>query len=213
MTETTVESLFGTKAGIVWKALNQNGASNIGDLVKATSLSREDVYSGLGWLGRENKILMEQNGRAVRFSLREAELRQAEIKETTKDDSLAQDQIHITKSIPPKKTTEAPKKKTPTLILEAAKNALAFIKSELEANREPAVEQVSRIVEIDSKRLGRVLSRLDIKSKPVNRGGKCFRIYPIGSKARACDLAALDVEGLQNAIEAEGPRVKHQMSN
>jgi hypothetical protein len=37
MKETTVESLFGTKAGIIWKALNQNGASNLANLMKTTS--------------------------------------------------------------------------------------------------------------------------------------------------------------------------------
>jgi hypothetical protein len=75
MTETNVESIFGTKAGIVWKALDQNGPSNIGDLVKATSLSREEVNVALGWLGREDKILAERHGRVLVFSLREKEAR------------------------------------------------------------------------------------------------------------------------------------------
>ena len=73
MAETTVESLFGTKAGIVWRALNQNGSSNIRNLVKSTSLSREEVFGALGWLGRENKLVMEQKGRAMVFSLRKEE--------------------------------------------------------------------------------------------------------------------------------------------
>jgi hypothetical protein len=69
MTEPTVESIFGVKAGIVWKTLNQNGPSNIGDLVKTTSMSREEIYGALGWLGRENKITVERRGRAMVFSL------------------------------------------------------------------------------------------------------------------------------------------------
>ena len=69
MTEPTVESIFGVNAGIVWKTLNQNGPSNIGDLVKNTSMSREEIYGALGWLGRENKITMERRGRAMVFSL------------------------------------------------------------------------------------------------------------------------------------------------
>jgi hypothetical protein len=64
MTETTVESIFGVNAGIVWEALNQNGPSTIEDLVKTTSLSREEVYGALGWLGRENKISVEMQGKA-----------------------------------------------------------------------------------------------------------------------------------------------------
>jgi hypothetical protein len=69
MTETTVESLFGEKAGLVWEALDQNGPSTIGDIMKVTTLRREEVYGALGWLGRENKIAVEMRGRAKIFSL------------------------------------------------------------------------------------------------------------------------------------------------
>ncbi len=65
MEEITVESIFGVKAGVVWEALNKNGPSNIGDIAKATSLRRELVYGALGWLGRENKITVERQGRAM----------------------------------------------------------------------------------------------------------------------------------------------------
>lgn len=75
MTEMTIESVFGTKAGIVWEALNKNGPSSIGDLVRTTSLSREEIYGAMGWLGRESKISVEMQGRprgrrAMVFSLR-----------------------------------------------------------------------------------------------------------------------------------------------
>ena len=70
MTEMTIESVFGVKAGIVWGVLNQNGPSTIGDIVKATGLRRELVYGALDWLGRENKITVERRGRAMIFSLR-----------------------------------------------------------------------------------------------------------------------------------------------
>lgn len=69
MTETTVELVFGVKAGIVWEALNKNGPSTIDNIVKATSLRRELVYGALGWLARENKIIVERRGRAMVFSL------------------------------------------------------------------------------------------------------------------------------------------------
>jgi predicted ArsR family transcriptional regulator len=64
MTETTVESIFGVNAGIVWEVLNKKGSCTIKDLMKNTSLSREEVYGALGWLGRENKISIEMQGRA-----------------------------------------------------------------------------------------------------------------------------------------------------
>jgi hypothetical protein len=72
MPEVTVESLFGSKAGIVWEALNKNGPSNVGALAKATSLSREDVCGGLGWLAREDKINVEMQKRAMVFSLKQS---------------------------------------------------------------------------------------------------------------------------------------------
>lgn len=70
MADTTIEEIFGLRAGIVWNALNQNGPSSITDLVKATSLSREEISGALGWLGRENKISVEMRGKARVFSLR-----------------------------------------------------------------------------------------------------------------------------------------------
>jgi hypothetical protein len=70
MTETTIESIFGVNAGLVWESLNKNGPSTIGDLIKATSLRRELIYGALGWLGREDKISFENRGRAIVFSLR-----------------------------------------------------------------------------------------------------------------------------------------------
>ena len=109
MAETTVESIFGTKAGIVWKALNQNGPSNIGDLVRITSMGREEVYAALGWLGREDKILVEKRGRAMVFSLREAEAPLEAFKSTAIEDSVPQEQTRHHPRVPPKKTTKAKK--------------------------------------------------------------------------------------------------------
>ena len=112
MKETSVESLFGIKAGIVWQTLNQNGASNIRNLVKATSLSREEVYSGLGWLGREDKIVMEQKGRAMIFSLREEEARLAVPKEIMMAESTPKPKSKSSRSKPPKKAKMARKAKS-----------------------------------------------------------------------------------------------------
>jgi hypothetical protein len=112
MTETTVESIFGTKAGIVWKALNQNGPSNIGDLVKTTSMSREEINGALGWLGREDKILVEKKGRAIIFQLRDTEARLEAPKKTTIEDSVPQEKTLRKARKPPKKTIKARKPKT-----------------------------------------------------------------------------------------------------
>jgi hypothetical protein len=112
MKETTVGSLFGTKAGIVWKALNQNGSSNIRNLVKSTSLSREEVFGALGWLGREDKLMMERKGRAIVFSLREEETRLSVPEETTSEpEPKAKSKSRKTKQ--PKKTKKARSIKPP----------------------------------------------------------------------------------------------------
>jgi len=113
MKETSVESIFGIKAGIVWQTLNQNGASNIRNLVNATSLSREEVYSGLGWLGREDKIVLEQKGRAIVFSLREEEALLSIPRETILAESTPKPKSKSSRSKPPKKTKMARKAKSP----------------------------------------------------------------------------------------------------
>ena len=112
MKETSVESLFGIKAGIVWQTLNKNGASNIRNLVKATRLSREEVNAALGWLGREDKIVLEQKGRAMIFSLREEEARLEVLKETIIAESTPKPKSKSSRSKPPKKAKMARKAKS-----------------------------------------------------------------------------------------------------
>jgi len=70
MTETTFEAFFGQKVGIVREALNKNGPSTIEELMRATSLRREEIYGALGWLNRENKIQVEMRRRTRVFLLR-----------------------------------------------------------------------------------------------------------------------------------------------
>ena len=111
MADMTSESLFGFNAGVVWEALNRNGASNIRNLVKTTSLSREEVYGALGWLGREDKIVAEQKGRAMVFSLRDEGTRRSVHEETTEPAPKAKSKSHKTKQ--PKKTKKARSIKPP----------------------------------------------------------------------------------------------------
>jgi hypothetical protein len=112
MTEPTVESIFGMKAGVVWRALNQNGPTNIGDLVRITSMSREEVFGAIGWLGREGKILVEKRGRALVFSLREEEAPLEASKDTTMADYAPQEKSKPRRIVPPKKNAKARKIKT-----------------------------------------------------------------------------------------------------
>ena len=113
MAGTTIESLFGINAGIVWKALNQYGSSNIRNLVKTTSLSREDVYGALGWLGREDKLAVVQKERAIVFSLRDEEASLPVIKEIEEAESASKAKSNR-KSKPLKKTKKARKENLPS---------------------------------------------------------------------------------------------------
>jgi hypothetical protein len=200
MTETTVESIFGMNAGVVWEALNEKGSGNVDNIVKATGLKRELVYGALGWLGRENKIVMERRGRAMVFSLREAEARWNAFKDTTIGNYVPEEQTKHHKSVPPEKAAKARKGKAPTLTSGAVKKALVFILSEHEESREPTPTQVSKAVVVDSRQLGKALSKLEIKSKSIRRGSKSARIYPLASKSRVWELAALNEEELQKMI-------------
>ncbi len=51
----------GVIAGEIWNTLNENGALDIKALKKMTKETEKDLYLGLGWLLREDKILSEGN--------------------------------------------------------------------------------------------------------------------------------------------------------
>ena len=51
----------GVIAGEIWNTLNENGALDIKALKQMTKENEKDLYLGLGWLLREDKILSEGN--------------------------------------------------------------------------------------------------------------------------------------------------------
>ena len=61
----------GETAGAIWTALNENGALSAKDLKKATKAkSEKDLYLGLGWLLREDKLNVEGDEKEPVFSLK-----------------------------------------------------------------------------------------------------------------------------------------------
>ena len=60
----------GETAGLVWKILNENGSLSMAKLVKAVGGPRDVVMQALGWLAREGKIWIEEDGRTRVVSLR-----------------------------------------------------------------------------------------------------------------------------------------------
>lgn len=53
-----VEQIFGVNAGKVWEVLNENKNKPLTaqEIMKLGKMTKDDVMSGLGWLGREGKI-------------------------------------------------------------------------------------------------------------------------------------------------------------
>lgn len=52
---------IGCNAGLIWNSLNEADALGIKQLKKATKLKDKEMYLALGWLARENKILIAEN--------------------------------------------------------------------------------------------------------------------------------------------------------
>ena len=61
---------IGKNAGLVWKALNENGAMNVKALKKVTKIGTEkDLYAALGWLAREEKLAFTEKEQELQVSL------------------------------------------------------------------------------------------------------------------------------------------------
>ena len=61
---------IGETAGVVWAVLSENGPLSMAKLVKAVGGPRDVVMQALGWLAREDKIWIEEDGRSRVVSLR-----------------------------------------------------------------------------------------------------------------------------------------------
>jgi len=52
-------SKSGSSAGRIWSVLNEKGCLKKDDLIKSTKLDENDLYNGIGWLAKENKIAIK----------------------------------------------------------------------------------------------------------------------------------------------------------
>ena len=65
------EEKAGALAGKIWEALNAQGKLTGNDLKKATKIRADkDLYLGLGWLLREDKLVIEEVEKDVEVSLK-----------------------------------------------------------------------------------------------------------------------------------------------
>lgn len=61
----------GENAGAVWNALNENGALNAKDLKKAAKVKTDkELYLALGWLLREDKLVVSGDEKDPAFALK-----------------------------------------------------------------------------------------------------------------------------------------------
>jgi len=54
-------SKSGSSAGRIWSVLNEKGCLKRDDLIKSTKLDENDLYNGIGWLAKENKIAVKDD--------------------------------------------------------------------------------------------------------------------------------------------------------
>ena len=66
------EEYFGVNAGMVWKVLKNAGRPlTAREIARTAGLKITDVYGALGWLGREGKIEIVEEGKRRLYRLLE----------------------------------------------------------------------------------------------------------------------------------------------
>ncbi len=60
----------GDTAGKVWNYLDKKGEANIADLLTGVIADATLVYLALGWLAREDKLLIVKKGGCIIYSLK-----------------------------------------------------------------------------------------------------------------------------------------------
>ena len=61
---------IGETAGVVWHRLADAGSMTVAHLAKEVDAPRDTVMQAIGWLAREGKVEIEDNGRKRIISLR-----------------------------------------------------------------------------------------------------------------------------------------------
>lgn len=61
---------IGETAGLVWRILAEQGPLSLAKLVKEADVHRDLVMQAIGWLAREDKIEIDEQGRTKTIALR-----------------------------------------------------------------------------------------------------------------------------------------------
>ena len=57
-------------AGQVWRYLEKNGSTSVSKITNETGLNKNDVQRAIGWLLKEDKLIIEAVGRTETLSLK-----------------------------------------------------------------------------------------------------------------------------------------------
>jgi len=68
--ERTVAQAIGEAAGKIWSYLNENGDASVSAVVRKTGLNRAVAERAIGWLAREDKLVIEKQKNAEIVRLR-----------------------------------------------------------------------------------------------------------------------------------------------
>jgi hypothetical protein len=63
-------NIIGDAAGKIWKYLDQNGSASVTKVTNETGINKNDVQRAIGWLLKEDKLLIEVVGRTETLSLK-----------------------------------------------------------------------------------------------------------------------------------------------
>jgi predicted RNA-binding protein (virulence factor B family) len=68
--ENNMSTTIGESAGKLWAFLEANGAASPSKIEKEAGLAKAELQRAIGWLAKEDKILIEVNGRSEVLSLK-----------------------------------------------------------------------------------------------------------------------------------------------
>jgi hypothetical protein len=60
---------IGDTAGLVWQYLHTNGPRTLTQLAKDVDAPRDVIMQAVGWLAREDKLAIEEEGRSKKYFL------------------------------------------------------------------------------------------------------------------------------------------------
>jgi Winged helix-turn-helix domain (DUF2582) len=75
--ETAMQEEIGITAGVIWQALNTNGEMSLAALKKEVNGKAPIIDWAIGWLAREDKIIVTREKRSYIIRLKEAQTKAA----------------------------------------------------------------------------------------------------------------------------------------